>query len=132
MADTTIVSREDVKKHNTQEDCWIIINGKVYNVTKYLSEHPGGPEILLDQAGNDATDDFEDTGHTPEARETLKKFYVGDADGPAPSKARATASAGGKSEGPSMLVVILVMLLLCAGAYFLTQGGAVEDVKSEL
>lgn len=55
-------SREEVSKHNTEEDLYIIIQGKVYSVAKYLDNHPGGPEIIADVAGQDATDEFLDTG----------------------------------------------------------------------
>jgi len=42
---------EEVKKHNTKSDIWFSIGGKVYDVTKFLDEHPGGEEVLLEQAG---------------------------------------------------------------------------------
>lgn len=76
-------SREDVAKHNTKDDCWVIIHGGVYDVTKYLDEHPGGPEIIQDVAGSDATEEFEDTGHSPEARDALKELKVGQVVGEA-------------------------------------------------
>jgi cytochrome b5 len=44
---------------------------KVYDVTKYLDDHPGGAEVLLEQAGQDATDMFEDIGHSQDARLVL-------------------------------------------------------------
>jgi cytochrome b5 len=68
-------------QHNTQTDCWIILgespNKKVYNVTDYLDEHPGGAEVLMEFAGADADEMFEDIGHSHNARETLKKYCIG-------------------------------------------------------
>ena len=40
-------SAEEVAKHKTAQSCWIIINGKVLDVTKWLSKHPGGKSVLL-------------------------------------------------------------------------------------
>lgn len=104
------ISRSEVAKHCKEDDCWIIINSKVYNVSAFLSDHPGGPEIILDQAGKDATEDFEDTGHSPAARETLKKFYVGEAEGAAPFRAmRAETSS---SIIPSIIFMLIVIFLV--------------------
>ena len=50
---------------------------KVYDVTKYLEEHPGGPEIIMEFAGKEADDMFEDIGHSKEARQKQKEFLVG-------------------------------------------------------
>ena len=50
---------------------------KVYDVTKYLDEHPGGPEIIMEFAGKEADDMFEDVGHSNEAKRILKDFIVG-------------------------------------------------------
>lgn len=43
-------------------------------------QHPGGEEVLLDEGAKDATEAFEDVGHSDEARELLEKYYVGDLD----------------------------------------------------
>lgn len=51
-------SLEDVAKHNTQEDCWVAVNGLVLNVTDFLENHPGGPKAILLYAGKDATEEF--------------------------------------------------------------------------
>ncbi|KAI7740709.1 hypothetical protein M8C21_023520 [Ambrosia artemisiifolia] len=71
---------DEVSKHNQTEDCWVIISGKVYNVTPFMDEHPGGSEVMLAATGKDATDDFEDTGHSNEAKAMMGKFYVGKID----------------------------------------------------
>ncbi|CAA0813055.1 Cytochrome b5 isoform E [Striga hermonthica] len=62
------------------KDCWLIISGKVYDVTPFMDDHPGGDEVLLSATGKDATNDFEDVGHSDSAREMLDKYYVGEID----------------------------------------------------
>ena len=44
-----------LKQHNTRQDAWTVINGKVYNVTPYLAFHPGGEKELMRVAGRDGT-----------------------------------------------------------------------------
>ncbi|KAH6647675.1 NADH-cytochrome b-5 reductase [Truncatella angustata] len=67
-----------VKEHNRPDDVWFVIHNKVYDVTKYLEEHPGGSAILQEVAGRDATQEFEDVGHSEEANEWLDGLYIGD------------------------------------------------------
>jgi cytochrome b involved in lipid metabolism len=50
----------------------------VCDITKYLNDHPGGAEIMLEFAGKNADDMFEDIGHSAEARETLKGLIIGE------------------------------------------------------
>ncbi|KAK4482953.1 hypothetical protein RD792_010126 [Penstemon davidsonii] len=68
----------EISEHNTNKDCWLLINGKVYDVTKFLEDHPGGDEVLVNATGKDATDDFEDVAHSATAKAMLEEFYVGD------------------------------------------------------
>lgn len=49
---------EEVAKHNTKKSCWIVLSGMVYDLTTYLKNHPGGPEIILNNAGKDCTEIF--------------------------------------------------------------------------
>lgn len=44
----------------------------------FISQHPGGEEVLLEQAGGDATESFEDVGHSTDAREMLQQYYIGE------------------------------------------------------
>ncbi|TVU37040.1 hypothetical protein EJB05_19007, partial [Eragrostis curvula] len=116
-----VYTLEEVSKHNTKDDCWLIIGGKVsspffslpaspptpaqfffllleiqwfldfnfswknydwtvYDVTKFLEDHPGGDDVLLSSTAKDATDDFEDVGHSTTARAMMDEYLVGEID----------------------------------------------------
>ncbi|KAI9019142.1 cytochrome b5-like heme/steroid binding domain-containing protein [Hyaloraphidium curvatum] len=49
------ISRAEVAKHNTQDSAWIILDGGVYDLTKFMKVHPGGPKPILSFAGRDAS-----------------------------------------------------------------------------
>lgn len=73
------ITIEEVKVHNKEGDCWLIIENKVYDVSVYMSKHPGGDEILIGNSnGKDATQEYTDADHTKRAREMLSKYYIGD------------------------------------------------------
>eukprot|EP01121_Diplochlamys_sp_Union-15-3_P002066 TRINITY_DN11794_c0_g1_i1.p1 TRINITY_DN11794_c0_g1~~TRINITY_DN11794_c0_g1_i1.p1 ORF type:complete len:269 (-),score=53.90 TRINITY_DN11794_c0_g1_i1:279-965(-) len=48
----------EVEKHNTEKDCWVVVNGDVLDVTKFLDKHPGGKHAILLFAGKEASDEF--------------------------------------------------------------------------
>ncbi|CAL9137901.1 unnamed protein product [Musa acuminata var. zebrina] len=75
-----LYSMREAAEHNTRDDCWVVIHGKVYDVTSYLDEHPGGDDVLLSAAGRDSTEDFEDAGHSKSARELMQDYYIGELD----------------------------------------------------
>lgn len=56
-------SFDEVELHNSEHDCWVVLGPiggkKVYDITAFLEDHPGGPELLLDLAGQDAHEEFE-------------------------------------------------------------------------
>ncbi|XP_075521126.1 cytochrome b5, seed isoform-like [Primulina tabacum] len=63
----------EVSEHNTNKDCWLIINGKVYDVTKFLEDHSGGDEVLLSSPRFQGCRSQQNT-----AEAMLPEFYVGD------------------------------------------------------
>ncbi|XP_073305115.1 cytochrome b5 [Primulina huaijiensis] len=104
---TKLYTMEEASEHNTSEDCWVVIDGKVYDVTTYLEEHPGGDDILLGATGKDATDEFEDAGHSKTARELMGQFFIGELDPTIPAIPKMEiVSKKQKLEDPSSKILI--------------------------
>ncbi|KAK3439092.1 hypothetical protein EUGRSUZ_C03730 [Eucalyptus grandis] len=70
-------TKVDVALHNKRTDCWIIIKDKVYDVTSYVEEHPGGDAILT-HAGDDSTEGFFGPQHATRVFDMIEDFYIGD------------------------------------------------------
>ncbi|KAF4691509.1 hypothetical protein FOZ60_015371 [Perkinsus olseni] len=84
---------EDVGKHNTKEDCWVVINGQVLDVTEFLPDHPGGELAILTFAGRDATHEF-NMIHPPDVIEKYApEAIIGELGVAAPAGAPAAAAA---------------------------------------
>lgn len=125
-SDVKFFTEEEVAQHNTKEDCWCIIgevgSKKVYNITNFLDDHPGGPEILEDEAGRDATEAFEDIGHSQDARDDLVNYFVGnlkedpEAAAAQAKKIEAEKVAGG-GDGDTMLIAVAGIFAVGAIAY---------------
>ncbi|KAF5449497.1 hypothetical protein F2P56_029937 [Juglans regia] len=79
-----LYTMQEASQHNSKEDCWVVIDGKVYDVSSYLDEHPGGDDVVLAATGKDATDDFEDAGHSESAKELMETFCIGELDTSSP------------------------------------------------
>ena len=77
MASLKQFEASEVAAHNTKNDLFVIIHGKVYDITDYVRDHPGGADLLVDVAGTDATVAFEDVGHSEDASEILDTYLVG-------------------------------------------------------
>lgn len=69
---------DQVKAHDLPTDLWMIVYNKVYNVTEFAKDHPGGVEVLFDCGGVDATEAFDDVAHSDDAVRMLDPFYIGD------------------------------------------------------
>eukprot|EP01013_Petalomonas_cantuscygni_P021667 TRINITY_DN4112_c0_g1_i1.p1 TRINITY_DN4112_c0_g1~~TRINITY_DN4112_c0_g1_i1.p1 ORF type:complete len:158 (+),score=22.88 TRINITY_DN4112_c0_g1_i1:63-476(+) len=122
-----VIPNSELAKHNTSNDCWMAIYGKVYDVTAFLEDHPGGADVMLDQAGKDATEEFDAIGHTESAKALLPKYYVGEAEvdtsRPVKKPAAAAASGGGGGSSGIKMMIAIAVLGLVAYLWHTTQAG---------
>ena len=88
-----VVPLDTVAWHDSSDDCWIVLYDRVYDITQFLRDHPGGEEILLEYAGRDATLAFRGIGHDASMLSALQSKFVG----VLPESERIWA--GGKLEG---------------------------------
>uniref|UniRef100_A0A0E0EL78 Cytochrome b5 heme-binding domain-containing protein n=1 Tax=Oryza meridionalis TaxID=40149 RepID=A0A0E0EL78_9ORYZ len=70
-------TKEEISAHNTRTDCWVIIKDKVYDVTSYVEEHPGG-DAILNNAGGDSTEGFFGPQHGFRVFEIIEDFCIGE------------------------------------------------------
>ncbi|XP_057967373.1 cytochrome B5-like protein isoform X2 [Malania oleifera] len=75
--ESKMITRAEVSLHNRRNDCWIIIKNKVYDVTSYVDEHPGGDAILA-HAGDDSTEGFYGPQHATRVFDMIDDFYIGE------------------------------------------------------
>ena len=75
------VTVKELAEHNTPDDCWVAIQGRVYDVTDYIPYHPGGADPLLSVAGGDATADFMDIHGFVNFALMLEKHQIGKLEG---------------------------------------------------
>ncbi|KAI1841879.1 hypothetical protein JX266_011957 [Neoarthrinium moseri] len=70
-------SAKEVAAHRESDDAWMVIHGQVYDVSKYIHDHPGGADILVEAAGADATEAFDNAGHSEDAIEIMAEYSIG-------------------------------------------------------
>ncbi|KAI9846373.1 MAG: hypothetical protein M1830_007455 [Pleopsidium flavum] len=127
MSSTQELTYSDVSGHSSKKDLYLVIHDKVYNASTFVDEHPGGEEVLLDVGGQDATEAFEDVGHSDEAREILDGLLIGKLQrkegDPAPKASAPQTSTSTSTQssaaglGIGLYAIILVGGALAFGAY---------------
>jgi predicted heme/steroid binding protein len=71
-----VVTAAELAEHTTSTDCWLAVDGNVYDVTEWLESHPGGAAVLLSSGGTDATEMF-NALHQEHALQNVQKHLVG-------------------------------------------------------
>ncbi|KAG6533432.1 hypothetical protein ZIOFF_007300 [Zingiber officinale] len=78
MADSKVYHFEEVVKHNVAKDCWLFIHGKMGKWNGILISWDNDSMSLKKR--KDATNDFDDIGHSNSARDMMAKYYIGQID----------------------------------------------------
>lgn len=123
----------EVRQHKDAKSLWIAIADNVYDVTEFIDEHPGGEEVLLEQAGGYVTDAFEDVGHSTDARELMKKYEIGklaeaDCEKKADKDKKSSGSLSGESSWMSWLIPLIVATAATfAYKYFIVGSASTTD-----
>lgn len=86
---TLTLDMQEISKHNKSSDCFLLISGKVYNITSFFGSHPGGNSIMAKTCGTDATAAYmtqdpnakassSRSSHSSNATKMLADYYIGD------------------------------------------------------
>lgn len=77
-------SQAVVADHNSRDDCWMIIDGMVYDISTYLPEHPSAPEMVIAWCGREATNAYHTKTigrpHSSRAGQILSGYHIGRLD----------------------------------------------------
>ncbi len=131
---------EEIRKHNKDTDCWVVMYGKVVDITKFLTTHPGGLDPINDMGGFDLTNQFEARGHSEKADRIWRKHVIGRVDpNSVPPKVVPKAPRGGLADKPvvadpkakkasgstvSLPVVFFAIAVVCAISFFVLYRSA--------
>jgi cytochrome b involved in lipid metabolism len=83
-----VLNMTEISKHNSSTDCWMLISGKVYDITSFFGSHPGGNSTMTPSCGKDATDAYDTKdpyatstsggrGHSSRAQSMLNNYFIG-------------------------------------------------------
>jgi len=121
----------EIAAHSSKKDLYLVIHDKVYDTSSFVDEHPGGEEVLLDVGGQDATEAFEDVGHSDEAREILDGLLIGtlkrEAGDPQPKIATPNSTSASSGSSTGLGIGLYAVILLGGAAAF----GAYKYMQSQ-
>jgi cytochrome b involved in lipid metabolism len=114
---------EEVKSHDSASSCWMVIHGKVYDVTDFQDDHPGSSDVLLQNGGAEASRAFDSVGHSDSAKRQLDEFYIGDLASAGATSVKSSAAATPSSTestaaaGPSIVKYLVPLAAVGFAVY---------------
>jgi cytochrome b involved in lipid metabolism len=123
-----LITYAELANHSTEEDCWVLLNGVVYDITPFLSEHPGGPNVVTNLAGDDITEAFNDQGHSENAKEIAKKYEVGLIDTGSQRVSMKKRTNGGMTVKDWIVLLIGVAVAIAIAVYFNTPDEKTTEI----
>lgn len=80
VADSKAYALSEVARHNSSDDCWMAINGEVYDLSSYLPDHPSPPEVILAWCGREASEAYrskmKERAHSARADRLLAEYRI--------------------------------------------------------
>ena len=73
-----VITDNELQQHNTPEDLWVAIHAKVFDLSDFANDHPGGWQVIEEHAGKDGTAAYESGEHMLCSIKDLKKRYIGE------------------------------------------------------
>ncbi|EHK25124.1 uncharacterized protein TRIVIDRAFT_144462 [Trichoderma virens Gv29-8] len=142
MEEAVEYSLQEVGLHNNTGDAWMAIHGEIYDVTKYIQSHPGGVEVLVEAAGTNASEVFDNAGHSDDAFDLMVPLRIGKLKGYKKRKARVAPvepttapkrnSSPSKEQTTSGTAKYTIISLSTAALYYgLTTYGVDRDIVSK-
>ncbi|KMU80968.1 fatty acid alpha-hydroxylase [Coccidioides immitis] len=92
----------EVKSHSTAKSCWVTRGSKVYDITSFVDDHPGGGDLILQHAGWDVSQILRDTishEHSEAAYEILEEYHIGFMTSESTSKSDTNGTMNGQPNG---------------------------------
>eukprot|EP00924_Labyrinthula_sp_SR-Ha-C_P014351 snap_masked-scaffold_20-processed-gene-3.2-mRNA-1 protein AED:0.01 eAED:0.01 QI:0/-1/0/1/-1/1/1/0/134 len=115
------IPMSEIATHNKEENAWVVYKGLVVDCSKYLDDHPGGVNIVMDFAGTDCTESFEDTGHSEEALELTYDMVIGKLEGYEPQEEEEETHDLVQKQDNTVLVLGAAAAAIAATGYFVLK-----------